>query len=60
MRRAKWMATGMFAATLFAGFGPCTTTDLQGQLANGFRTSLNGLLNIGTTAFVNSLFGVDN
>ena len=57
--RFRQIIAGLCAATLL-NLGPCTSEDLKQQLAGGLRTAINGLFNIGVTAFANDVFDVDD
>lgn len=58
-RSKKFVAMSLATGSLLAALGPCTTNDLQGQLAGGMRTAINGMLNIAVTQFTNDLWGVN-
>jgi hypothetical protein len=55
----KKIIAALCAATML-NLGPCTTDDLKTQLAGGLRTAINGLFNVGVTAFANDVFDVDD
>ncbi len=59
-KRLKAAAGLLLAGALLLQLGPCTSADLQAQMANGLRTALNGFFDVGTTALANDVFDVDD
>lgn len=55
----KFTVISVMSGSALAALGPCTTNDLQTQLAGGMRTAINGMLNIVVTQFTNDLWGVN-